>query len=84
MSLFRRGKWWWTDFSVNGVRYRQPIRDENGFRTRDWREALSREKDLISVGQGGQAGRVESAVRAACLLGSGRPLPCGATSTHSA
>jgi integrase len=47
MALFKRGKWWWTDFSVNGVRYRQPIRDERGQRTKDWREALSREKDLI-------------------------------------
>src|SRR5215475_11989769 len=48
MALFKRGKWWWTDFSVNGVRYRQPIRDKEGHRTKDWREALSREKELIA------------------------------------
>src|SRR5215469_5889995 len=42
MALFRRGKWWWTDFSVNGARYRQPLR------TKDWREAQSREKELIT------------------------------------
>src|SRR5581483_264641 len=54
MALFRRGKWWWTDFSVNGVRYRQPIRDEQGQRTRDWREALSREKELIAQAQAGK------------------------------
>lgn len=51
MALFRRGKWWWTDFSVNGVRYRQPIRDKNGQHTKDWREALSREKELIAEAQ---------------------------------
>src|SRR5215472_16998046 len=54
MALFRRGKWWWTDFSVNGVRYRQPIRDERGQRTKDWREALSREKELIAQAQAGK------------------------------
>src|SRR5713226_447687 len=42
MAIFRRGKWWWTDFSVNGARYRQPLR------TKDWREALNREKELIA------------------------------------
>jgi integrase len=54
MALFRRGKWWWTDFSVNGVRYRQPIRDEKGQRTKDWREALSREKELIAQAHAGK------------------------------
>ena len=54
MALFKRGKWWWTDFSVNGVRYRQPIRDERGQRTKDWREALSREKELIAEAQAGK------------------------------
>jgi integrase len=42
MALFKRGKWWWTDFSVNGARYRQPLR------TKDWREALQHEKELIA------------------------------------
>ena len=54
MALFKRGKWWWTDFSVNGVRYRQPIRDKDGQRTKDWREALSREKELIAEAQAGK------------------------------
>src|SRR5215472_9081185 len=54
MALFKRGKWWWTDFSVNGVRYRQPIRDKEGRRTKDWREALSREKELIAEAQVGK------------------------------
>jgi integrase len=54
MALFRRGRWWWADFSVNGVRYRQPIRDERGQRTKDWREALAREKELISQASAGK------------------------------
>jgi integrase len=54
MALVKRGKWWWTDFSVNGVRYRQPIRDEKGQRTKDWRTALSREKELVAEAQAGK------------------------------
>jgi integrase len=54
MALFRRGKWWWTDFSVNGVRFRQPIRDEHGKRTKDWREAQAREKGLITEAMAGK------------------------------
>src|SRR5215469_4861729 len=54
MALFKRGRWWWTDFSVNGVRYRQPIRDGQGERTKDWREALSREKEMIAQAQTGK------------------------------
>ena len=23
MAPYKRGKWWWTDFTVNGVRYRE-------------------------------------------------------------
>ncbi len=48
MALFRRGKWWWTDFSVNGARYRQPLR------TKDWREAQAREKELIAQASAGK------------------------------
>jgi integrase len=42
MSLFKRNKTWWTDFSVNGVRYRQSLD------TTDWRQAQSDEKKLIA------------------------------------
>jgi integrase len=42
MSLFKRNKTWWTDFSVNGVRYRQTLD------TTDWRQAQSDEKNLIA------------------------------------
>jgi integrase len=30
MSLWQRGKWYWADFSVNGLRYRVPVRDSKG------------------------------------------------------
>jgi integrase len=30
MSLWPRGKWFWADFSVNGLRYRVPLRDSRG------------------------------------------------------
>jgi integrase len=42
MSLFKRNKTWWTDFSVNGVRYRQSLD------TTDWRQAQAMEKELIA------------------------------------
>ena len=48
MALYRRGKWWWTDFSINGARYRQPLR------TKDWRVAQAREKELITQASTGK------------------------------
>ena len=42
MATFRRGKWWWTDFSLNGQRFRLPLE------TTDWRGALSKEKEFIA------------------------------------
>jgi len=42
MSLFKRNKTWWTDFSVNGVRYRMSLD------TTDWREAQTQEKEKIT------------------------------------
>jgi len=32
MSLWKRDKWYWADFSVNGVRYRLPLKDTKGRR----------------------------------------------------
>lgn len=48
MALFRRNKTWWSDFSVNGVRYRMSLD------TTDWREALSREKEKIAQAHAGK------------------------------
>ncbi len=42
MALYKRGKTWWADFSVNGQRYRESLG------TSDWREAQSRLKESIS------------------------------------
>jgi integrase len=41
VALWKRGKWYWADFSVNGTRYRMPVH------TADRREALAREKEAI-------------------------------------
>ena len=30
MALWKRGKWFWADFSINGLRYRVPLRDSRG------------------------------------------------------
>ena len=48
MASFRRGKWWYADFTVNGQRYKQSLQ------TTDWREALAREKELIAQASAGK------------------------------
>jgi len=48
MSLYKRGKTWHTDFSVNGQRFRQSLD------TTDWREAQSKEKELIGQATAGK------------------------------
>ena len=48
MSLYKRGKTWHTDFSVNGQRFRQSLE------TTDWREAQAKEKELIAQASEGK------------------------------
>jgi len=48
VALYRRAATWWTDFSVNGQRFRQSLD------TTDWRKALSEEKKLIAQVQTGK------------------------------
>src|SRR5882672_1828753 len=48
MSIYKREKTWWTDFSVNGQRYRESLD------TTDWREAQRLEKERISEAQQGK------------------------------
>jgi len=48
VSLFRRHKIWYADFSVNGQRLKQSLE------TTDWREAKNKEKDLIAQAQEGK------------------------------
>ena len=50
MSLFKRGKWYWMDDVVNGVRYRLPLK------TKNWQEAKSLEKDKIAEIKQGKLG----------------------------
>jgi integrase len=42
MALYKRKSTWWTDFSVNGQRFRESLD------TSDWREAQAKQKELIS------------------------------------
>jgi integrase len=48
VALYKRGKTWHTDFSVNGQRFRQSLD------TSDWREAQSKEKELIAQASAGK------------------------------
>jgi integrase len=48
MSLVKRGKTWHTHFFVDGQRFRQSLE------TSDWREAQSKEKDLIADAKAGK------------------------------
>jgi integrase len=48
MSIYKRDKTWWTDFSVNGQRFRESLD------TTDWREAQRLEKEKISEAQQGK------------------------------
>jgi integrase len=48
MALYKRGKTWHTDFTVNGQRFRQSLD------TTDWREAQSKQKDLIAQASAGK------------------------------
>src|SRR3989304_4391680 len=50
MALWKRGEWYWADFTVNGTRYRVPLH------TKDQREAKRLEKDKIAKAQGGKLG----------------------------
>jgi integrase len=48
MSLFRRNKIWYADFTVNGQRFKQSLD------TTDWREAKNKEKELIGQAEQGK------------------------------
>jgi integrase len=48
MALWKRGGWYWADFTVNGERFRLPLD------TSDRREASNKEKDLIGRAQQGK------------------------------
>src|SRR6202008_536238 len=48
MALVKRGKTWHTHFFVDGQRFRQSLE------TSDWREAQSKEKELIAAAKAGK------------------------------
>src|ERR1700730_6990569 len=48
MAIYKRGDTWWTDFSVNGQRYRQSLD------TTDWWEAQTEEKKLVVQASAGK------------------------------
>lgn len=48
MSLWKRGDWYWADFTVNGERFRIPLD------TKDWRTAVQLEKDRIAEARAGK------------------------------
>lgn len=48
MALYKRNDIWWTDFSVNGQRFRVSLD------TGDWREAQAKEKELITQASQGK------------------------------
>src|SRR5205814_3685548 len=47
---YKRGKWYWMDAAVNGVRYREPLK------TKNWQEALRREKEMLADIAEGKSG----------------------------
>ncbi len=48
MSLYKRGNWYWADFTVDGIRYRKSLETSN------WQEAIKRQRELIEVAAKGQ------------------------------
>lgn len=57
MALWPRGKWYWADFTVNGLRYRVPLRDSKGRKISvndDHREVAARaeEREMLKAERG--------------------------------
>jgi integrase len=57
MALWKRGRRWWTQTMINGVRIRQPLCPPGSSRaTTKWQEAVQLEKDLIRAAIAGKLG----------------------------
>ena len=70
MALWKRGRNWWADATVNGQRYRESLK------TTDRREARNREKELVKRIQDGKVGSpCGQGLRSARLLAGRRDLP---------
>lgn len=46
--IYKRGGWYWTDFTENGKRYRRPLR------TKNWQEARTEERRVIGMARAGK------------------------------
>ena len=46
--IYKRGSNYWTDFAVDGVRYRKPLK------TKNWQEAKGKERDEIELARSGR------------------------------
>jgi integrase len=69
MALYKRGKTWHTDFTVNGQRFRQSLE------TTDWREAQSKQKELIAqASQGSLTPKAQTFFRVGFTTASNRHL----------
>jgi integrase len=57
MALWKRGRRWWTQTMINGVRIRQPLCPPGSTRaTTKWQEAVQLEKDVIKAALAGKLG----------------------------
>jgi integrase len=55
MALWKRGRRWWTQTMINGVRIRQPLCPPGSTRaTTKWQDAVQLEKDLIKAALAGK------------------------------
>jgi integrase len=55
MALWKRGRRYWTYFSVNGIQLRRPLCPEGSTRaTTNWQEALRLEKEMIRAAMEGE------------------------------
>ena len=46
--VYKRGGWYWTDFTENGRRYRRPLK------TKSWQEARTEERKIIESARAGK------------------------------
>jgi integrase len=64
MALWKRGKRYWTYFSVNGVQWRRPLRAPGAaLATTNWQEAARLEKEVIRAAVAGELAPRDPAVK---------------------
>src|SRR6185503_11810278 len=69
MALWKRGRRWWTQTMINGVRLRQPLCPAGSTRaTTKWQEAVQLEKDLVKAALAGKLGAQEAPANTARVV----------------